>query len=623
MDERFLALYDRELGHVRKMAGEFAKAYPKIAGRLSLDEFQCADPFVERLLEGFAFLTARAQMKLEAEFPRFTQSLLETLYPHYLAPTPSMVMVQFEPDPAESDLATGTIGLPRDTLLRGLKSRHDRTRCTYRTAHDVTLWPVTVVEAQYGTTRELASWGVGGEPGARAAIRLRLKTTAGLAFSDIRLDSLPLYLRGTGRLEMRLYEHVLAHAMGLRVQPTQRPLKWHVECGSVRRYGFDDAQRLLPFDARSFQGYRLLHEYFSFPQRFMFVELAGLREGLQRCPAGEVDVLILLSRVESELENVLSASNFLMHCTPAVNVFPKRTDRIAISDRQSEFHVVPDRTRPEDFEVYQVLEVVGHATGSEVERTFRPFYRASDLDGEDRGGEAYFAVHREPRQMSASDRLYGTRTSGYTGGEVFLSLVDAEAGPYHPDLAQLSVATLCTNRDLPLRMPFGQGGNDFDLDTHAPVKAIRCLHKTDPRPSHAHGEAAWRTISHLTLNYLSLVDDAEQGATALRSLLSLYGQAAEPSIRHQIEGIRSIRTDRKIGRVVRDGRIAFVRGLQITVTMDEAAFEGTGVFLLGAVLERFFAKYVSINAFTETVVRTDARGEIMRWPANPGQRHTI
>jgi type VI secretion system protein ImpG len=172
-------------------------------------------------------------------------------------------------------------------------------------------------------------------------------------------------------------------------------------------------------------------------------------------------------------------------------------------------------------------------------------------------------------------------------------------------------------------MPSGQGGSDFDLDTHAPVRTIRCLHKTAPTPSHAHGEAAWRTISHLTLNYLSLIDDAEQGAAALRSLLSLYGQAAEPAIRHQIEGVRSVKTRPRVRRLVRDGRIAFVRGLEITVTMDEAAFEGTGVFLLGAVLERFFAKYVSINAFTETVIRTDARGEIMRWPVNPGQRHTI
>jgi len=202
-------------------------------------------------------------------------------------------------------------------------------------------------------------------------------------------------------------------------------------------------------------------------------------------------------------------------------------------------------------------------------------------------------------------------------------VVDADAAPYPPELAQLSVSTLCTNRDLPIRMPVGAGGNDFDLDTHAPVQAIHCLHKTDPTPSHAHGQAAWRTISHLTLNYLSLVDDGAQGAAALRSLLSLYGQAAEPTIRHQIEGVRSVATRPRVRRLVRDGRIAMVRGLEITVTMDEAAFEGTGAFGLGGVLERFFAKYVSINSFTETVIRTDGRGEIMRWPVTAGQRHTI
>ncbi len=622
MDERFLSLYDRELGHIRKMAGEFAKAYPKIAGRLSLDEFHCEDPYVERLLEGFAFLTARTQLKLEAEFPRFTQSILETLYPHYLAPTPSMVMVQFEPDPAESDLATGEIGLPRDTILRGLKGKHDRTRCTYRTAHDVTLWPVKVAEAQY-CTRELAALSVPPELNVRAAVRLRLQTTGGVAFNEIQLDDLPLYLRGTGRQEMRLYEHLLAHATGLLIQSADRPVTWRVACGGVQRHGFDDDQRLLPFDARSFQGYRLLHEYFSFPQRFMFVELTGLRKGLARCEADEVDVLILLDKVDTELENVLSATNFVTHCTPAINLFPKRTDRIQVSDRESEYHVVPDRTRPEDFEVYQLQEVIGYTTGSDLERIFKPFYAASDLDADDRGGEAYYAIHRQPRKPSSSDRQYGARSAGYVGGEVFLSLVDADAAPYHPDLRQLGMATLCTNRDLPIRMPHGLGGSDFELDTNAPVQAVYCLDKTDPKPSHAHGEAAWRTISHLTLNYLSLTDDAKQGASALRSLLALYGEAADPAIRHQIEGVVSIASQPRVRRLVRDGRIAFVRGREITVTFDEAAFEGTGAFLLGGVLERFFAKYVSINSFTETVVRTEARGEIMRWPVNLGQRHTI
>ncbi len=622
MDDRFLTLYERELGHIRKTAGEFAAAFPKVAGRLSLDEFACNDPYVERMLEGFAFLAARVHRKLEAEFPRFTQSLLQTLYPHYLAPTPSMAIVQFTPDRGEGGLADGQMAIPRETVLRGMLGPHDPTRCTYRTAHDVTLWPIELTEAQY-YTRELATLEIPPGLEAKAAVRIRLRTTAGKQFCETKLDDLTLYLRGAGREEMRLYEQLLAHASSILVQPASRPVPWRAKGGRVRRVGFDDQQKLLPYDGRSFHGYRLVHEYFAFPERYMFVELTGLGEGVRRCEGNELDVIVLLDKVDTELENTIDASNFVPFCTPAINLFPKRTDRIQLSDRFSEFHVVPDRTRPEDFEVHQVLGVTGHGARADQTREFMPFYAASDLESDGGGGGAYYAVNRRPRNLSGRDKLYGSRSGSYVGGEVFVSLVDAKAAPFQSDLRQLSISTLCTNRDLPIRMPSGRDGNDFELDINAPVQTVRCLHKTAPRPSRAEGELAWRAISHLTLNYLSLTDDGHQGATALRSLLSLYGDAVDLATRHQIEGVKSVQSAPITRRLVQQGRIAFIRGLEVTATFEEAAYEGTGVFLLGAVLERFFAKYVSINSFTETVIRAAERGEVMRWPAIVGQRHTI
>ncbi|NQU75743.1 MAG: type VI secretion system baseplate subunit TssF [Planctomycetes bacterium] len=622
MDERFLALFDREIGHLRKTAGEFAKAFPKIAGRLSLDEFRCDDPYVERLLEGFAFLAARAQLKLEAEFPRFTQSMLETLYPHYLAPTPSMALVQFAPDLTETGLADGQIVMPRDTVLRGLLGKHDQTRCTYRTAHEVPLWPIRLTEGQY-CTRELATLEIPADLGAAAAVRLRLDATAGVAFNDIKMDELTLYLRGTGRGEMRLYEQLMAHSIGILIQSPTRPVQWRVRGGGVERVGFADREKLLPYDGRSFQGYRLVHEYFAFPERFMFVKLTGLGDGLRRCQGGQLDVVILLDKADTELENAIDASNFVLFCSPAINLFPKRTDRIQVSDRVSEFHVVPDRTRPEDFEVYQIESVTGYGATSDQERQFKSFYACGDSDAGAADGGAYYAVNREKRRWSNHDNLYGTRTSGYTGSEVFVSLVDAQAAPFSAEIRQLGVTALCTNRDLPVRMPIGVTDSDFDMETSAPVEAVRCLRKTDPSASHAEGEVAWRAISHLSLNYLSIVDDPKEGAAALRSLLLLYGHTTDAATRRQIEGVRNISSKPVVRRIVRDGRLAFARGLEITVTFDEAAFEGTGVFLLGAVLERFFAKYVSINSFTEAVVRTVDRGELMRWPITVGQRHLL
>ena len=241
-----------------------------------------------------------------------------------------------------------------------------------------------------------------------------------------------------------------------------------------------------------------------------------------------------------------------------------------------------------------------------------------------RGQRAFYTVHRLPRLLSSHQRRVGPRSS-YIGSELYLALVDADEAPYSGHLQQLAVSTLCTNRDLPLHMPVGRGETDFTLNSGAPIKAVRCVTgPTHPRPSRAHGDTAWRLISHLSLNYLSLMDhDDQQGAMALRELLALYGDLAEASVRKQIDGMISVRSQPVTRRAPVPGPIAFARGLEVVVNLDESAFEGAGAFLLGAVLERFFAKYASINAFTETVVRSTERGEIMRWPARIGRRQIL
>jgi len=620
VNRRLLDAYNRELAHLRAMGAEFAKEFPKIAGRLGgLDEFQsCGDPFVERLLEGFAFLAARVQLKVDAEFPRFTQSLLETIYPHYLAPTPSMCIAQFQPDLDEAGLADG-VTIPRDSALYSILGKGEQTRCEYRTAHDVTLWPIRVTQADY-YTRELASLGLPSLPGVAAGIRIRLESTAGLKFDDLQMHSLPLYLMGTGATAMHLYEQFLANAVAVVLQPATRPIKWHkiLKPSSIRRGGFENEQRLLPFDARSYQGYRLLQEYFAFPQRFMFLEITDLELAFKACAGHQLDLIVLFGERSSELEGVVSAENFGLFCSPAVNLFEKRLDRIAVSDKFFEFHVVPDRTRTQDFEVYKITEVTGYGAGSEKLQEFSPIYLARD--GAEGGADGYYTVNRVLRAPSESERSKGRRSRSYMGSEVYLSLVDSTAVPYDANVTQLGVKALCTNRDLPLHLAVGQMASDFTMTETVPCTAIRCVGvPTAPKTSHIEGEFAWRLISHLSLNYLSLTDDGE-GASALRDILRLYGDSNNLQIRKQIDGVKSVQHRPITRRVVAPGSIAFARGLEIAVTFEEASFEGTGVFLLGAVLSQFFARYVSINSFTETVVKTVERGEIMRWTSRNGLR---
>ena len=622
MDRRFLDLYNRELAHLRVMGAEFAKHFPKIAGRLGgLDEFQaCQDPFVERLLEGFAFLAARVQLKLDAEFPRFTQSLIETICPHYLAPTPSMCIVQFKPELDEKGLADG-FSIPRGCSLYSMLGTSDQTRCEYRTAHDVTLWPIKLNQADY-YTRELASLEIPALPNVKAGIRLRIQTTAGLHFSELKLDSLNLHLMGAGEVPMQLYEHLLANAAAVVVQPAAKPVKWHkiVDASCIQRVGFDNRQKLLPYDARSFQGYRLLHEYFSFPERFMFIELTGLGDAIRHCDENQVDVIILFRESKVELEGTIGADNFGLFCSPAVNLFEKRLDRIPVSDRFSEFHVVPDRTRAQDFEVYKLTKVMGYGARSDLLQEFLPFYLAKDVG--DGNASGYYVVNRVPIPQVRDAGSKSRRSRSYAGSEAYISLVDSRAAPYSTDVKQLGIEALCTNRDLPLHMPIGIGASDFTMEKAAPCTSIRCIGPpTSPKPSHTEGEFAWRVINHLSLNYLSLNDTSGgEGGSALRDILRLYSDTSDMQTRKQIDGLKSISSRPVTRRITGSGSIAFARGLEVTINLEEAAFEGTGVFLLGAVLEQFFAKYVSINSFTETVVKTLERGEIVRWTMRNGLR---
>jgi type VI secretion system protein ImpG len=625
MDRRLLDLYKRELQHLRELAAEFGRDFPKIAGRLSLDRDAkdiCPDPFVERLLEGFAFLAARVHLKLDAEFPRFTQAILETVYPHYLSPTPSMCVVGFEPDPSAAQMENG-FAIPRDSVLRSLLGKDDRTPCEFRTAHDVRLWPIQITEARY-YTRDMAQLELPRELRARAAIRIRLQAANAMPFSALSLDRLEVFIRGADELPTSVFEQIFTRATGVVLQAMSAQRKKPraiLPPACIERVGLGDLHALLPASPRSFQGYRLLHEYFALPQRFLFFAIDGLAEGVALAESDQIDLIIALEEQEISLEDRITPDTFALFATPAINLFPMRTERIQLTDRFSEFHVVPDRTRPLDFEVFDIESVTGYGVNPEDEQPFLPFYLTHDVHTET---SAFYTANRIPRVPTDRERRVG-KVSDYAGSEVYLSLVDAKSAPYRADIQQLGVRALCTNRHLPIQMPVGVADNDFTLQAHGPIRSVNCLVRpTRPLPPFAQDERSWRVLSHFSLNYLSLLDaPGEEGAVALRNLLELYSEPGDAVKWKQIQGVRSAQAAPIVRRVDAPGPIAFARGLEVTVLFDEDAFEGAGMFLLGSVLEQFFARYVSLNSFTETVIKTKQRGEIIRWPPRAGRRQLI
>jgi type VI secretion system protein ImpG len=606
---------------MREMGSEFAQAYPRIAARLGLEGLECADPYVERLLEGFAFLAARIQLKLDARHPDFTQHLLEMVYPHFLCPVPACAIVEFAPDLKEGAQLAGQ-RIKRGTSLRTPLGKGDRTSCEFRTAQDVALWPLSVVEAKYlSGSGALTTQGIGSDGRARAAIRLRLRAAPGVSLSSLPLDSLTFFLKATPDLTHRVYEQIVADCVGFYVRSTRQgaPVQFR-SAASVRQVGYEDEEALLPVSNRSFQGYRLMQEYFAFAERFMFFALDDLREAVLSCEAEELEIYIAMSRAQTALENAVDASHFRLFCTPAINLFTRSADRIHVDPFDTEHHLVVDRNRPADFEIFDIQDM--HAVGAAGETIAHvvPFY-SLDHRTDPRSPALYYTVQRRPRLLSARQQQSGTR-AGYVGTECFVSIVDSSQRGLANPVRQIDAQVSCTNRDLPIHMAFGQGRTDFLIEGGAPVESVRSIAGPSyPRSSPAFGDTAWRLISHLSLNYLSLMDQTSQsGAQMLRDLLALYPDPNDSAASRQIEGVRNIGYQPIVRRMPITGPISFGRGLEIAVTLDDGAFEGSGILILASVLERFFARYVSINSFIQMRLKSATRGEVKAWPVRLGRR---
>jgi type VI secretion system protein ImpG len=622
MDPRLLDYYNRELQFVREMGAEFATQYPRIAARLGLDGMECADPYVERLIEGTAFLTARVQLKIDARHPEFTQHLLEMVYPHFLAPVPSCAVAEFAPDPKEDSLQAG-VRIPRGANLATQLNKGERTACEFRTAHDVVLWPLIVTEARYVSgTGSLSALGVTGDTRARAAIRLRLRSTGSVPINTLPVDELTFFIKASSDIAAKIHEQILADGIGIFARGTAGGTVGHYRGGdTIAPVGYADSESLLPATTRTFEGYRLLQEYFAFPERFLFFKVKHLSTAVRACAGEEIDIYLLLDRTQPSLENALDPQQFRLYCSPIVNLFRKSLDRIHVGDYETEHHLIPDRNRPMDFEVHSIERVAGVGAEDAPNVSVLPFYSATHYKRS--GAEnVYFTVQRRQRLFSTRQQQTGARTS-YIGTETFLSIVDERDQTASSRFRQLDVDALCTNRDLPIHTTFGKGRTDFVLEGSAPVQSIRCLTgPTSPRTSPAFGDTAWKLISHLSLNYLSL-RDSENGCELLRELLSLYTDRNDAAQIRQVEGVRNIAYAPTVERIPGGGPITYGRGLKINVTLDDAAFEGTGILILASVLEQFFARYVSLNSFTRMQVRSQLRGEIKDWPVRFGTRPTL
>lgn len=623
MDPRLLRYYNQELRYLREMGGQFAREFPKIAARLGMEGLEVADPYVERLIEGCAFLAARVQLKQDAEFPNLGQRLLDMVSPNLGAPVPSMLVAQLHPR-SDPNLLAG-FKVPRHSSLIGPETALGPTRCEFRTAQDLVLCSLKVASVEYflnAADLPLSTLPLPERP--RSGVRIKLEAPQGATIKQCTLDSLRFYMGGLQDVALRLHELVVGACVGVLVGAPGRAgdgARTFLRPDHVRPVGYEDDEAMLPVTLRGLSGTRLMQEYFAFSQRFLFIDVDGLAPAFAQCSGSTCEIVLLFDRYVPALESAGEPANFALNCVPAINLFERRAERIEMSDTAAAFQIIPERSHPGDYEVFDVLSLSGFTNDSD-ELKFLPLFGVPHADPA--GATGFYSCLREPRVITEKGKREGPR-SAYVGTEVYVSLVDLRHAPYRQNLRQLAARVRCTNRDLPMFMPVGPSHGELSLGTSAPVEVVRVVAgPSRPQGATREGPLAWRLLSLLSLNYLSLLDEnPEQGALALRELLGIFAHATEPGMKRQIEGVRSVSVRPVVRRHPIAGPIAFGRGLEVKVTVDDLSFEGGSPVLLGSVLHRYFSRHVSMNSFVQTTIATLARGDVKTWAPLSGGRAVL
>jgi type VI secretion system protein ImpG len=612
VQDELLQYYERELTYLRRLGAEFGREYPRVAAGLQLEPTRSDDPHVERLLEGFAFLAARVHLRLDSDFPLLTQALLDTVYPEYTRPIPAMSVVQFHVDPEQGQVTSG-YRIPAETLLHARET--GGVTCRFRTCYRTTLWPLEVADAAWVAPHQL-------QPPVRAteavaALRVQLHARGEAGFAKLPLDSLRCYLNAEPAVAATLYEVLLNNCVEILLRnpakPSDAAIRLPASC--LRPVGFELDEGVLPVPRRSFVGYRLLTEYFTFPEKFFFLEVNGLDRLRGSAFGQQLELVFLVSRFERAerrtlLESAVNGDVIRLGCTPVINLFGRISEPVLLNQRRPEYQLIADARRRDSIETYAVETVTAVTAGRPDVLRLEPLYAYRHArPGED--GVVYWSAERRPRDWR-----------GTGSWDTWLSFVDLDGVLTHPDVDAVTARVLCYNADLPRRLVIGDPRGDFELPGGGPIKRIAAL--TQPtaliRPR-AESALLWRLVSLLSLNFVSLV---EGGPAALQELLRLHNLRDSAAAEKEIQAIVGLRASPTYARIASEQGLAFGRGHRVALELDEAQFAGGGVFLFASVIERFLGLYTSLNSFNVLEVSTRQRREAVKeWPPRAGWKALV
>lgn len=594
----FLNYYHRELSYLRHAAGIFAAKHPKIARRLELNTGESPDPHIERLLESFAFLTARLSQEIDDRLPQISAALLGVLYPQLINPIPAMAIAHFQADATKGSMTSGFF-IPRETAL--FANAEEGVACRFRTAYDVTLWPISVVRADFVPQDAYEIKGYG--PRSPWYLRLRLRCEEGLTFADLNLQQLTFHLNGDRLLTFEMYSALFAQAEPHVFLSLDQKSAKALPMPSLKADGFEEDHLILPHPGHAHPAYQLIQEYFHFPEKYLFFTV----DHLSTADAGEeVDLLLAIEDPAIVGKINLHPYNFLLGCTPIVNLFRRTTDPLRLDHRRTEYRLIPDLRRERTTEVYTINRVLATVEGQPDPIEFQPYFSVNH-ESIHRAETSFWIARRGP---SLQKDIPGT--------EMFLTFVDLDFNPELPTVQTIYGDTLCTNRYLSDQMT---AGTLLQIEDRAPVAQIVCLDKPVSQVhSPRDGETLWRFISHLSVNHLSLTQ-GEASLTALKEMLRLYAGPASVYRHGEIDALEKLSCHPIVRRMGDQAWRGFISGLEISLTMNDQNLAGSSVFLMGAVLRHFFALQVSLNSFVEVVLNsTQRQGEWMRWQPLPGEQ---
>jgi type VI secretion system protein ImpG len=602
--DQLLPYYEQELGFLRRYSREFSERYPRIAGKLLIGGEVCEDPHIERMIESFALLNSRIAKRLDDDYPEFTEALLEVLYPHYLRPFPSCSIARVDFGAAAAQL-TAASEIPRGTQLTTRPVRG--VACTFRTAYPVTVAPLALAEARFDPIID-APDSVRLPPQATSAIPITLASVSPqVTLAQLGLGTVRVFIDGEPSFCAALRDALFMRAVAAYAEADGNGRWVPLQAIPIAPAGYGEDEALIEFSARSHAAYRLLTEYFCFPEKFNFFDI-DLSALLAVLPSGATSVTLHLAlsglRSDSNTARILgtlSATNMLLGCTPVVNLFRQRGEPIRLTHTSASYPVLADARRAYAFEVQSIdaVRLVRQTPQGESVVEFRPFYSLRHGQMPDKNGH-YWIMRR--------DAMLAEKSPGH---ETQISLVDIDFDPAEVETDTISTELTCTNRDLPAALSYGLRGGDLFMEGGSNVHEIGFLRKPTPSYRFERGRGAhWRLISHLSLNHLSL---SGGGVDAFREMLALYDLPRSPTSQRQIGGILSVAHKPATTWLPGNPFACMVRGIEVRLTVDEEAFVGSGIDAFAHIVERFLGLYVHANSFTQLVIVSNKTGgELLR-----------